>query len=179
MNFKSQWLPYATDSDVKAVKQLSRSATDDLKDKINSYDPHFIFEEAGSSRNPDKRKIICPICGNGKGRDATPVEVEFKGDRWLYHCFRECGFQGDLLKIIADEERLNLHDFNDMCKALAIGAQLIGYPLNSDLIYSSKKKKSPPKKNAKLLLLNCFSFKSTSLTLKITSTNCPKPTAEV
>ena len=98
MNFKSQWLPYATDSDVKAVKQLSRSATDDLKDKINSYDPHFIFEEAGSSRNPDKRKIICPICGNGKGRDATPIEVEFK---------------------------------------------------------------------------------STSLTLKITSTNCPKPTAEV
>ena len=99
-DFKSQWLPYATDSDVEAVKRLSRFATDDLKDKINSYDPHFIFEEAGSSRNPDKRKIICPICGNGKGRDATPVEVEFKGDRWLYHCFRECGFQGDLLKII-------------------------------------------------------------------------------
>lgn len=146
MNFKSQWLPYATNSDVEAVKRLSRSATDDLKDKINSYDPHFIFEEAGSSRNPDKRKIICPICGNGKGRDATPVEVEFKGDRWLYHCFRECGFQGDLLKIIADEERLNLHYFNDMCKALAIGAQLIGYPLDSNLTYSTKKKKAPPKK---------------------------------
>ena len=60
MNFKSQWLPYATDSDIEAVKRLSRSATDDLKDKINAYDPHFIFEEAGSSRNPDKRKIICP-----------------------------------------------------------------------------------------------------------------------
>lgn len=142
MYFKSQWLPYATDSDVEAVKRLSRSATDDLKDKINSYDPHLIFEEAGSSRNPDKRKIICPVCGNGKGRDATPVEVEFKGDRWLYHCFRECGFQGDLLKIIADEERLNLHDFNDMCKALAIGAQLIGYPLDSDFTLSSKKKKA-------------------------------------
>lgn len=148
MNFKSQWLPYATDSDVEAVKRLSRSATDDLKDKINSYDPHFLFEEAGSSRNPDKRKIICPVCGNGKGRDATPVEVEFKGDRWLYHCFRECGFQGDLLKIIADEERLNLHDFNDMYKALAIGAQLIGYPLDSDLTYSTKKKKSSPRKKS-------------------------------
>ena len=146
MNFKSQWLPYATDSDVEAVKRLSRSSADDLKDKINSYDPHFIFEEAGSSRNPDKRKIICPVCGNGKGSDATPVEVEFKGDRWLYHCFRECGFQGDLLKIIADEERLNLHDFNDMCKALAIGAQLIGYPLDSDFTHSSKKKKSLSKK---------------------------------
>ena len=147
MNFKSQWLPYATDSDVEAVKRLSRFATDDLKDKINSYDPHFLFEEAGSSRNPDKRKIICPICGNGKGRDATPVEVEFKGDRWLYHCFRECGFQGDLLKIIADEERLNLHDFNDMCKVLAIGAQLIGYPLDSTSAPPAKKKKATPKKN--------------------------------
>ena len=146
MNFKSQWLPYATDSDVEAVKRLSRGATDDLKDKINSYDPHFLFEEAGSNRNHDKRKIICPVCGNGKGRDATPVEVEFKGDRWLYHCFRECGFQGDLLKIIADEERLNLHDFNDMCKALAIGANLIGFPLDSDLTLSSKKKKASPRK---------------------------------
>ena len=37
MNFKSQWLPYATDFDVEAVKRLSRSATDDLKDKINSW----------------------------------------------------------------------------------------------------------------------------------------------
>ena len=150
MNLKSQWLPYATDADIAAVKRLSRSSADDLKDKINSYDPHFIFEEAGSSRNPDKRKIICPVCGNGKGRDATPVEVEFKGDRWLYHCFRECGFQGDLLKIIADEERLNLHDFNDMCKALAIGAQLIGYPLDSDFTYSTKKKKSLPKKKREI-----------------------------
>jgi P4 family phage/plasmid primase-like protien len=144
--FQSQWLPYVTDSEIGAVKRLSHSASDDLKDKINSCDPHNIFEEAGDSRNPDKRKIICPICGNGKGDDATPVEADFKGDRWLYHCFRECGFQGDLLKIIADEERLNLHDFNDMCKALAIGAQLIGYPLDSDSYSSTKKKKATPKK---------------------------------
>ena len=146
MYLKSQWLPYATEADIEAIKRLSRSTTDDLKDKINTYDPHFLFEEAGDSRNPDKRKIICPICGNGKGDDATPVEVELKGDRWLYHCFRECGFQGDLLKIIADEERLNLHDFNDMCKALAIGAQLIGYPLDSTSAPPTKKKKSTPKK---------------------------------
>ena len=146
MYLKSQWLPYVTDADVAAVKRLSRSTTDDLKDKINSYDPHNIFEQAGDSRNPDKRKIICPICGNGTGDDATPVEVEFKSDRWLYHCFRECGFQGDLLKIIADAERLNLHDHSDMCKALAIGAQLIGYPLDSDISHSTKKKKSLSKK---------------------------------
>ena len=131
MCFKSQWLPYVTDVNVEAVKRLSRSTTDDLKDKINAYDPHNIFEEAGDSRNSDKRKIIYPICGNGKGDDATPVEVEFKGDRWLYRCFRECGFQGDLLKIISDEERLNLHDHSYRCKDLAIGAQLIGYTLGS------------------------------------------------
>lgn len=146
MYFKSQWLPYVTDSDVESVKRFSRSTSDDLKAKINAYDPHFIFEEAGDSRNPDKRKIICPICGNGKGDDATPVEVEFKGDRWLYHCFRECGFQGDLLKIIATEEHLNLRDHSDMCKALAIGAQLIGYPLDSTFVASTKKKNFTPKK---------------------------------
>ena len=137
-------LPYVTDADIAAVKKLPRSASDDLKDKINSYDPYNLFEQAGDSRNPDKRKIICPICGNGKGDDATPVEVEFKGDRWLYHCFRECGFQGDLLKIIATEEHLNLHDRSDMCKALAIGAQLIGYPLDPDFKHSTNKKNFAP-----------------------------------
>lgn len=117
--------------DVDAVKSMTRSERDELKDKINSCHPHdvSIFMPAGSSRNPDKCKIICPLCGNGTGKDATPVEVTNKNGVWLYNCFRDCGFQGDLLKIIASERNLNLHDFNDLCEALVIGANLIKYSL--------------------------------------------------
>ena len=119
-----------TEQDLQAVKQLSISDRDTLKIEINRADPHSIFTPAGDSNNPNKRKIICPICGNGTGSDNTPVEAEFNGDRWLYNCFKCDSFSGDLIKIIADEEHLNLRDFNDMCKALAIGANLIGFPLN-------------------------------------------------
>ena len=118
-----------SEEEISAVKSLSHWESDDLKAKINAYDPHYIFEAAGDSKNPDKRKIICPTCRNGTGEDATPIEVERKNGVWLYHCFRDCGFQGDLMKIIADANNLNLHDGEDMYKALAIGANIISYPL--------------------------------------------------
>ena len=125
MNF----LPIANSNDVEAVKSMSQDARDDLKTSINSTHPHQVFQYAGDSRDPDKCKIICPICGNGTGDDSTPVEVTRIGNIWLYYCFKCGSFSGDLLKIIADEEHLNLRDFEDMCKALAIGANLIGYSL--------------------------------------------------
>ena len=115
--------------DVAAVKKLSRSERDDLATKINSTDPHNIFTAAGDSRDPDKCKIICPICGNGTGDDATPVEVTRKNGTWLYNCFKCDEFHGDLLKIIGNERNLNLDDFNDFCEALAVGAKLIGFVL--------------------------------------------------
>ena len=127
--------PNIIPQDLDAVKKLSIEERDTLKTEINRADPHNIFTPAGLSKDPNKRKIICPNCGNGTGSDATPVEVEFNGDRWLYHCFKCDEFAGDLIKIIADDQRLNLHDKGDMCKALAIGANLIGYPL--DLLQSS------------------------------------------
>lgn len=129
------FLPITNSSDINAVKNLSHSERETLIKQINSTDPHYIFKEAGQSRNPDKRKIICPNCGNGSGDDATPVEATLQNNVWLYHCFKGYDLEGDLLKIISTEEHLNLNQFDDLCHALAIGANLIGQPLfisNSD-----------------------------------------------
>ena len=123
------FLPIVNPNDIDFVKNLSRSERDSLILQINSTDPHQIFQSAGESRNPDKRKIICPNCANGSGQDATPVEVNRQGDIWLYHCFKGNDLEGDLLKIIATEENLNLNQFDDLCRALAIGANLSGYTL--------------------------------------------------
>ena len=112
----------SSSQDVSAVKRLSHAEREALKAEINSYDPSYIFDVAKESRNPDKRYIICPNCGNGTGSDKTPVEVNRVGNVWLYHCFKCDSFTGDLLKIIATENNLNLHDGEDMCKALAVGA---------------------------------------------------------
>lgn len=131
------FLPIVNSSDVETIKKLSISERNTLLEEINRADPHSIFTpHPKENRNPDKRNIICPICGNGSGDDSTPVEVTFNGNRWLYFCFK-CGeFSGDLLKIIATEEHLNLNQGDDMCKALAIGANLIGY--NIDIQHKKK-----------------------------------------
>ena len=117
-------------SEIQIVKRMTRTQSEELKTQILQADPTSIFGQAKESRKPDKRYILCPNCGNGSGRDHTPVDVTFKNDRWLYHCFAQNDFEGDLLNIIATEHNLNLRD--DMCEALAIGAQLIGYPLFDD-----------------------------------------------
>ena len=65
------FLPIVNNNDIDADKNLSRSDRDSLIQQINSTDPHYIFKEAGETRNRDKRKIICPNCANGSGDDAT------------------------------------------------------------------------------------------------------------
>ena len=135
----------SNEQDVSAVKRLSRDAREVLKAEINSYDPAYIFTVAKESRNPDKRYIICPNCGNGNGSDKTPIEVNRVGNAWLYHCFKGNDLEGDLLKIIATENNLNLDNGEDFCKALAVGADIIDYHFpeipKSDLkhVFDSKK----------------------------------------
>lgn len=118
-----------TSEELQIVKAMTREETDALKAEINTADPHLVFQAAGSSKNDNTRKIICPICGNGSGKDKTPVEANFKGGKWLYNCFRCNDFKGDLLAVIANSEHLDLNNRDDFCKALAIGATAIGYPL--------------------------------------------------
>ncbi|MBQ3445066.1 MAG: toprim domain-containing protein [Selenomonadaceae bacterium] len=124
------FIAIANNSDVEAIKKLPISERKALLEEINRADPHSIFTpHPKENRNPDKRNIFCPCCGNGSGDDSTPVEVTQENGVWLYHCFKCDSFSGDLIKIIATEEHLNLNQFDDMCKALAIGANLIGYSL--------------------------------------------------
>lgn len=131
-------LPIISSSDVDLVKKMTYDEREDLKGKIKSADPHIVFTAAGDSGKSDKRKIICPNCGNGTGDDGTPVEVTLKDNVWLYNCLRCNDFSGDLLKIIADSDKLNLKDFGDLCRALAIGATMIGYPLPDHTPQKSK-----------------------------------------
>ena len=144
------FLPIVNNNDIEAVKNLSRSERNTLLEEINRADPHSIFvPHPKENSNPDKRNIFCPICGNGSGDDSTPVEVTFNGNRWLYFCFKCGDFSGDLLKIIASEEHLNLNQGDDMCKALAIGANLIGYPLYTTNTKINNQEKSGNSKSQK------------------------------
>ena len=113
---------------IDEVKKLSYDDRERLKEAINTCDPHVVFQPVGEASRHDKRKIICPICGNGSsGKNATPVEVNFKDGKWLYNCFRCGDFHGDLIKIIADDLKLNPKDYDDLTQILAAGAEVIGY----------------------------------------------------
>lgn len=123
-------VPYVTDAEIAAFKRLSRSERDDLKRQIIAAHPNSLFGTAKPSNNPNVAFIVCPNCGNGSGKDHTPVQCNFIGDRWLYHCFARQDLEGDLLNLIADAERLTLSNADDMAKALTIGASMIGYNFN-------------------------------------------------
>ena len=115
--------------DIDAVKAMRNFERDRLKERINSAAPDIFFAEA-IKISDSKYKLVCPNCGNGSGRDGTPVEVNLVNGSWLYYCqvCNEFG-NGDHIKLIADEEHLNLSNRDDFCKALAIGAKVISYPL--------------------------------------------------
>lgn len=139
---------HATTDEIASVKSLSREESEELKRQILTCDPCHIFTVATNktSQDADKRYIICPHCGNGTGKDATPVDVSFKGDRWLYHCFSHQDLEGDLLNIIAAEHNLDLHNRDDMAEALAVGANLIGYPIADKEARKNFKPAQIPKK---------------------------------
>ena len=118
------------DDDIERVKFMTPADQSRLGDEINATHPHQVFTAANKkSSNEDKCYIICPKCGNGTGKDGTPLELKRKNGRWLYYCHVCNNIEGTLLQIIAAEENLNLKNYDDRCKALAIGANLCGYPL--------------------------------------------------
>ena len=68
------------------------------------------------SQSPDaflpkarKRGWICPVCGNGEGRDGDGIVLN-KKTAGSYKCFR-CGFSGDILDLIG--QKFGLTEFND------------------------------------------------------------------
>ena len=118
-----------SDEELKIVKSMNRTENEELKRQILQADPTAVFGKAKESNKADKCYINCPSCGNGTRHDHTPVDVTFTGDRWSYHCWTCGDLDGDLLSIIAKAHSLDLSKRDDMCKALAIGANLIGYNL--------------------------------------------------
>lgn len=59
---------------------------------------------------PDKsgRGFICPFCGSGSGKNGTGM-VEDSRRPGILHCFN-CGFDGDVFKIIEDVENVGYND---------------------------------------------------------------------
>ena len=137
-------LPHVAQSEIVAVKNLNHSDSDELKRQILSAHPNDIFGTAKQSNKDSVAYIICPNCGNGSGKDKTPVQCTFKGDRWLYHCFAHQDLEGDLLNIIAADQNLDLHNRDGMAEALAVGAKIIGYYIDDSVSFAQNIKDNNP-----------------------------------
>ena len=115
-----------SETDISAVKSLSYQDRETLKNAINSTKPSNFLTAAKNGG------YVCPICGNGSGKDATGVTPTLDNGVWLYGCRRgDCLFNGDLLKIIANVNNINKNNFEGFCETLAIGAQICRINVNN------------------------------------------------
>ena len=48
---------------------------------------------------------VCPVCGNGSGKDGTGVKL-IKGQTFRYKCFK-CGTSGDVINFYAAEHHIS------------------------------------------------------------------------
>lgn len=142
-----------SETDISAVKSLSYKDREILKNAINSTDPNDFLTAAKNGG------FVCPICGNGSGKDATGVIPTLDDGVWLYGCRRvDCLFNGDLLKIIANVNNINKNTFEGFCELLAIGTQICHINVNHlNAFYdlhsktSSENLKKSPKDYSKFL----------------------------
>ena len=65
--------------------------------------PEFYFTQR--ARNGG---YICPVCGNGSGKDGTGVEL-IRGQTFRYKCFK-CGTSGDVINFYAAEHHITNTD---------------------------------------------------------------------
>lgn len=70
--------------------------------ELKSKNPGVFLDKA------KKRGYICPICGNGSGRDGDGIVVDPKTKE--YKCFK-CSFYGDIIDLIG--KKFGLTEFND------------------------------------------------------------------
>lgn len=64
-------------------------------------------------------EYVCPICGNGGGKDGTGIKPADLGDHWSYHCFK-CGKKFDNITVLALSYGLDAgRDFVEICKRAA------------------------------------------------------------
>ena len=122
MEYSQILTPKITDADIADIRAMSKSQKDKLRKQINFAEPTKIFKCVEGKTD----EIVCPICGNGTGNDATGVTATPTETGWLYHCFK-CGeFSGDLIKIIATANQLSTSKgTKDFPKILAIGKKIL------------------------------------------------------
>lgn len=64
---------------------------EEARNYINGEQPTFLDE---AKRISGKPSYVCPVCGNGTGRDATGITLDPKSNH--YHCFK-CGLHEDVV----------------------------------------------------------------------------------
>lgn len=123
---------YPTQQQIDAVKALTKDERDALTYQINNTPPEKLFNMA-----PDFRPI-CPVCGNGSGKNGTGASATETANGWLYGCRvpngsgGQCLFNGLLTTVAAKELNINTAgNFNGWCTVLAAAANFVGISVDS------------------------------------------------
>ena len=87
-----------------------------VKDAIKTTSPDEL-EARGIIRKAKQSGYVCPVCGNGSGRNGTGVSFTLKGSIWVHNCPR-CGrYSGDNINLFADKYGLDAsHDFVEVIR---------------------------------------------------------------
>lgn len=130
-----------TKQEIDAVAALSKEEIDDLIYQIKTTDPRPFFERVEGNEN----QIVCPICGSGShGNKNTGVEVNSVNGAWCFHCFAGEDFNGDLIKVVANENNLSTKG-KDFFEVLAICAKFLGISILGSNKNKPVKNPLPPK----------------------------------
>ena len=60
------------------------------------------YLQPAKKRIAGKPTYICPICGNGTGKDGDGMSIDPHGDGTQLKCFK-CGFYGDIVDLYQQE----------------------------------------------------------------------------
>lgn len=92
------------------------SNLDEIKNLIHALTPATL--EARGVLKKAKKGYVCPVCGNGEGRDGTGIDPHDVNGTWLYNCFKcNTGFDNfKLLGLYYNLDPANDKDFIEICK---------------------------------------------------------------
>lgn len=83
------------------------------------------YLQPAKKRIAGKPTYICPLCGNGTGKDGDGMSIDPHGDGTQLHCFR-CAFHGDIIDLYQQEHNC------DAATAFNALYELFGITIDSD-----------------------------------------------
>lgn len=89
---------------------------DEIKISIHALTPDAL--ESRGVLTKAKKGYVCPLCGNGEGKDGTGIDFHEKNGAYVGKCFK-CGAGFDNFKLLGLHYRLdtaNANDFVEICK---------------------------------------------------------------